>query len=31
MENLETKERKMNKTKREEREDLHTFLDTTMN
>ena len=26
MENLETKERKMNKTKREEREDLHTFF-----
>ena len=26
---LETKERKMNKIKREEREDLHTFSDTT--
>ena len=29
MEILETKERKMNKIKREEREDLHTFSDTT--
>jgi len=29
MEILETKGRKMNKIKREEREDLHTFLDTT--
>ncbi|WP_276713586.1 hypothetical protein, partial [Prevotella pallens] len=27
---LETKERKMNKIKREEREDLHTFSDTTI-
>ena len=31
MEILETKERKMNKIKREEREDLHTFSDTTQN
>ena len=30
MEILETKERKMNKIKREEREDLHTFSDTTI-
>ena len=30
MEILETKGRKMNKIKREEREDLHTFLDTTL-
>jgi hypothetical protein len=30
MEILETKGRKMNKIKREEREDLHTFLDTTI-
>ncbi len=30
MEILETKERKMNKIKREEREDLHTFSDTTV-
>lgn len=30
MEILETKERKMNKIKREEREDLHTFSDTTL-
>ena len=29
MEILETKGRKMNKIKREEREDLHTFSDTT--
>jgi len=29
MEILETKERKMNKIKREERENLHTFSDTT--
>ena len=29
MEVLETKGRKMNKIKREEREDLHTFSDTT--
>ena len=29
MEILETKERKMNKIKREEREGLHTFSDTT--
>ena len=29
MEILETKERNMNKIKREEREDLHTFSDTT--
>ncbi len=29
MQILETKERKMNKIKREERENLHTFLDTT--
>ena len=31
MEILETKGRKMNKIKREEREDLHTFSDTTKN
>ena len=31
MEILETKERKMNKIKREERENLHTFSDTTPN
>ena len=31
MEILETKGRKMNKIKREEREDLHTFSDTTDN
>lgn len=30
MEILETKERKMNKIKREERENLHTFSDTTV-
>ena len=30
MEILETKERKMNKIKREERENLHTFSDTTL-
>ena len=30
MEILETKERKMNKIKREEREGLHTFSDTTI-
>ena len=30
MEILETKGRKMNKIKREEREDLHTFSDTTI-
>ena len=30
MEILETKERKMNKIKREERENLHTFSDTTI-
>ena len=29
MEILETKGRKMNKIKREERENLHTFSDTT--
>ena len=29
MQILETKGRKMNKIKREERENLHTFLDTT--
>ena len=29
MEILETKGRKMNKIKREEREDLHTFSDTS--
>ena len=31
MEILETKGRKMNKIKREERENLHTFSDTTKN
>ena len=31
MEILETKGRKMNKIKREERENLHTFSDTTEN
>ena len=30
MQILETKGRKMNKIKREERENLHTFLDTTV-
>lgn len=30
MEILETKGRKMNKIKREERENLHTFSDTTI-
>ena len=30
MEILETKGRKMNKIKREERENLHTFSDTTV-
>gem|GEM_PF-4325723 len=30
MQILETKRRKTNKIKREEREDLHTFSDTTM-
>ena len=30
MEILETKGRKMNKIKREERENLHTFSDTTL-
>ena len=29
MEILETKERKMNKIQRKERENLHTFYDTT--